>query len=100
MKYTYWLHEKIQKDFNESFAWYESKKAGLGYEFMDLVENKILQIVDNPERYGSKGNSRFREAHLRRFPFVIVFRIYKKKNEIFISAIHHTKKSPRKKYRK
>jgi len=31
MTYTYWLHEKIQPDFNEAFAWYEDKQEGLGY---------------------------------------------------------------------
>ena len=29
MRYTYWLHEKIQKDINEGFAWYEDKLEGL-----------------------------------------------------------------------
>ena len=28
MIYTYWLHEKIQTDFNEAFAWYEDKQEG------------------------------------------------------------------------
>jgi hypothetical protein len=33
MSYTYWLHEKIQKDLNEGFTWYEERRTGLGYEF-------------------------------------------------------------------
>jgi len=99
MKYTYWLHGEIQKDLNEGFAWYEDKADGLGYEFLTAIENRITEIVEHPETFGSKGNPRYREALVKRFPYVIVYRIYKKKKEIFISSIHHTKKSLKKKYR-
>ena len=100
MSYNYWLHEKVQTDFNEGFAWYEDKLEGLGYEFLVAVEKKIAEIVSHPKTFGSKGNPYYREALLDRFPYVIVYRIYKQKKEIFISAVHHTKKSSRKKYRR
>ena len=100
MRYTYWLHEKIQKDITEGFAWYEDRLEGLGYEFLEAIENRISEIVEHPETFGSKGNPRYREALLKKFPYVIVYKIYEKKKEIFISAVHHTKKSPKKKYRR
>jgi hypothetical protein len=100
MNYNYWLHEKVQTDFNEGFIWYEEKLKGLGNEFLADVEKKIGQIVAHPETFGSKGNPYYREALLDRFPYVIVYHIYKRKKEIFISAVHHTKKLSRKKYRR
>lgn len=100
MKYSYWLHEKIQEDFNEGFDWYEDKVKGLGHEFLNSIEAKISEIVEHPGTFGSKGNPRYREALIRKFPYVIVYKIYEKKKEIFISSIHHTKKSPKKKYRR
>lgn len=99
MSYIYWLHEKVQTDFNDGFAWYEERLEGLGYEFLDEIEIGINEIVAHPERFGSKGNPNYREALLKRFPYVIVYKLYKRKKEIFISAIHHTRKSPGKKYR-
>lgn len=81
MSYTYWLHEKVQVDFNEGFEWYEERKEGLGYEFLDAIENAIAEIVANPESYGSKENPNYREALLKRFPYVIVYRIYKRKKK-------------------
>ncbi len=99
MSYRYWLHQSIQQDFNEGYEWYEDKKVGLGMEFLTAVEKKIAEIVLDPEIYSSKGNPRYREAAIKRFPYVVVYRIYKRKKEIFISAVHHVKKSPRKKYR-
>jgi hypothetical protein len=49
MSYTYWLHEKIQKDLNEGFTWYEERRTGLGYEFLQAVENTISEIIAHPE---------------------------------------------------
>lgn len=100
MSYDYWLHEKVQTDFDEGFAWYENKRKGLGDEFLSDIEKKIADIINHPEAYGSKGNPTYREALLDNFPYVIVYRIYKQKKEIFISAVHHTKKSSRNKYRR
>lgn len=95
MKYTYWLHEKIQEDINGGFTWYEDKTKGLGFEFLNSIEKKISEIIEHPQSFGSNGNPRYREALANKFPYVIVYRIYEKKKEIFISSVHHTKKSPK-----
>jgi len=100
MSYTYWLHEKVQTDFDNGFAWYENKRKGLGDEFLLEIGKKIAGILNQPEAFGSKGHPNYREALLDRFPYVIVYRIYKRKKEIFISAVHHTKRSADKKYRR
>ncbi len=100
MSYTYWLHEKVQADFDNGFAWYENKRKGLGDEFLLDIEKKIDGILNQPEAFGSKGHLNYRKALLERFPYVIIYRIYKRKKEIFISTLHHTKKSSGKKYRR
>lgn len=41
MTYSYWLHEKVQADFNEGFAWYEDKLPGLGFEFLAAIEKNF-----------------------------------------------------------
>ena len=99
MSYTYWLHEKVQLDFSEAYEWYEDKKTGLGDEFLLAVEKKIVEIVTNPEYFGSKGNMKYREALTERFPFIIVYIINAKRNEIVICAVHNAKKSNKGKYR-
>ncbi len=99
MSYSYWLHEEIQKDLNEGFEWYEGRKIGLGHKFPEAVENTIAEIISHPEVFGSKGNPKFREALIKEFPYIIIYKIYKRKKEIFISTVHHTKKFPGKKYR-
>lgn len=100
MNYTYRLHPKVAKDYNEGYAWYEEKQVGLGERFLIEVRNKINEILKNPEVYSSKGRKSFREANVDKFPYLIVYKIDKRTREIYITSIHNTKKLPRKKYRK
>jgi len=58
------------------------------------------EIKQHPETYGSRDRKEFREAMVDYFPYLIVYKIHKRKKLIYISSIHHTKKHPRKKYRR
>ena len=100
MNYTYQIHPLVEKDFEEGYIWYEEKQKGLGERFINAVDAKIKQILQNPEAYGSRGIKSFREAAVDKFPYLVVYKISKRKKEIYVTSIHHTKKHPRKKYRK
>ena len=100
MSYTYRLHPDAYKDYSEAYTWYENRQPELGERFLKAVRNKIEKIILTPKAYGHKSNKTFREAKIEFFPYVIVYKIRNQSQEIFISSIHHTKKHPRKKYRK
>jgi plasmid stabilization system protein ParE len=100
MNYSYYLHPLADKDYAEAYAWYEDKEEGLGERFIVAVRKKIEAIISNPEVYGSKGKKEFREAMVEGFPYIIVYKLRKRKEQIFISSIHHAKKHPKHKYRK
>jgi plasmid stabilization system protein ParE len=100
MNYTYQIHPLVEKDFEEGYIWYEEKQKGLGERFINAVDAKIKQILQKPEAYGSRGIKSCREAAVDKFPYLVVYKISKRKMEIYITSIHHTKKHPRKKYRK
>jgi len=100
MSYTYQIHPLVERNFEEGYIWYEERQKGLGERFVNAVDTKIKQILQNPEVYGSKGVKSIREAEVDRFPYLVVYKINKRKKEIYINSIHHTKKHPRKKYRK
>jgi hypothetical protein len=100
MNYSVRFHSLTEIDYKEAYDWYESKSKGLGERFMQAIRNKLDNILLYPEAYGSKDNKQFREAQVDFFPFLIVYMINKKKKEIYIASIHHTKKDPRKKYRR
>jgi len=100
MSYTYRLHPLTQKDYDEAYAWYEEKQKGLGERFIKAVRQKIEEIALHPDLYSRKSNRTFKEAKVDFFPYTIVYKINKRGEELYISSIHHTKKHPRKKYRK
>ena len=100
MGYTRRLHHLIQRDYEEAYGWYEDQQKGLGERFIKAVRHTIEQITLHPETYGSRGNKNFREAKVEFFPYVVVFQLNKREKIVYISSIHHTKRHPRKKYRK
>jgi plasmid stabilization system protein ParE len=99
MPYSHHLHPLAHKDIIEAYEWYENQQEGLGDKFAAAVVQKIKNIASNPLANSSKGNNDFREALIRTFPFIIVYKVYELKREIFISSIHHASKHPRQKFR-
>ncbi len=98
--FTIYVHPAVELDYSEAYHWYELQRLGLGEELLANVRVQMQKIKDAPESFGSKGKKGFREAMVDGFPYLIVYKIYLKERRIFISSIHHTKKHPKKKYRK
>lgn len=100
MSYRIYFHPFAKEDYSDAYEWYENIKEGLGDRFSKAVRSKLKEIILQPKAYGSKGNIKFREAKIDFFPYLIVFKIKSRQKELYIAAIHHTKKNPKKKYRK
>lgn len=75
----------------EAYIWYEQQQPGLGEKFLGELEDKYQKISNNPRAYG-KRNESYRHIVLRKFPYVIVFRIIKK--TVVIYAVFHTSRNP------
>jgi mRNA-degrading endonuclease RelE of RelBE toxin-antitoxin system len=100
MTYKCEFHSEVEKDYSEAYEWYESQKKGLGERFLSFVRKKVGQIAEHPEHYGVRTRKDHREVQLDIFPYLIVYKIYKRSEAILIISIHNTRKHPRKKYRK
>ncbi len=94
------FHEGVASDYNVAYQWYEDQQKGLGDKFLAAINRKIHQIQANPDVYAIKSKPGYHEAAMIKFPYSIVYRVYKRQCEILITSIHHQKKHPRKKYRK
>ena len=92
------LRRIAEKEFDDSIAWYENEREGLGQEFRATIEEYFQRIADNPEWFpGVRGE--VRRAVVRRFPFVIHFLI--EKERIVILSVFHTSREPEQlKYRR
>jgi len=85
--------DRAKDDLELAFAWYERQRRGLGYEFLDCVENAVKSILDNPEMYRIS-YSIFRGCVVRRFPFSVFYAI--ESNEIVLHSIFDNRQDPEK----
>ena len=97
MAYEIAVKPGARKDMAESYFWYEDQKAGLGEEFLEEIRLKLKSLEINPLVFQIVKNP-FRQAPLKRFPFVIVYEILQR--EVIIYAVFHTNRSPKKKWRR
>ncbi len=80
----------------DAYDWYEEQKPGLGEEFLDELDGIYNKLSSHPEYFG-KVKKNFRQAALKRFPFVIVYEIIKK--EVVVFAVFHTSRNSKFKFR-
>jgi plasmid stabilization system protein ParE len=99
VNYQIVLHPDAEKEYQEAYLWYEEQVQGLGVRFEKAVENRLNQIITKPQMYPKKRGV-FREVKIETFPYVIVYKIYARKRMVFISAVYHASRNPRRKYRR
>lgn len=80
----------------EAYQWYEQQKQGLGEEFLTELDSYYTKLQSHPEYFG-KIKKNFRQAVLKRFPYVIVYEIIK--TEVVVFAVFHTKSNPKLKFK-
>ena len=98
--FSYELISRAEKEYLDSYLWYEGQQAGLGLRFGACVRKKLQYISANPDLY-SKKNGQFYETTLGKpFPFVVIFLVDKKRSRIIVTSIFHTSRHPRKRYKK
>ena len=78
-----------------AYDWYKTQKPGLGEEFLDELDGVYLKLEAHPEYFG-KVKKNFRQAALKRFPFVILYEIIKA--EVVVFAVFHTSRNPKLKF--
>lgn len=82
MSYPVAFHPQVESDASEAYHWYELQQKGLGERFLANVYDTINIIKQSPETFGAKSRKHYREAMVRDFPYLIVYRFYPGKNEI------------------
>ena len=51
MRYDLVIKEEAELDIFESYQWYESKRNGLGEEFLNVLEGYFKDIQQSPTHY-------------------------------------------------
>ena len=92
MKYRLIVKPPAELDINEAAQWYDSKRAGLGEQFIHAVEEKLLLIEDNPNLYQVRYKAT-RLALIKRFPFAIHYTI--EQEVVYVLAVLSTSRNPK-----
>lgn len=85
-------HPAIADELEEIRDHYESCSPGLGRDFVDEFERQILTIAAMPTRW-MVANGDIRRSLMRRFPYVILFRIVGD-DAIRVTVVKHEKRHP------
>ena len=92
MNYDIVLLSYAVKDIQEAYDWYKTKSKDLAHRFYDEVDHYMNFIRNNPLNFSIRSNG-FRQAPLKVFPFLIIYKI--KKNQILVYSVFHTSKNPK-----
>jgi len=90
MKIQY--HPALRAELEEARDYYDERSPGLGREFIDEFERQILIVAAMPKRWMIVEQD-IRRVLMKRFPFVIYFRIIKD-GGIRITVVKHEKRHP------
>ena len=85
------------KNLTTAYEWYEQQLKGLGEDFLEELDSVINFIVLNAEGC-QKRYKDFRQAMLKRFPYVVVYEI--EKTKVIVYNIINTRRSVRKRFKK
>ena len=94
MKYQLQVDRRAFLEMQEAYDYYEGEQNGLGERFKTEIEKSLLSITTYPFRY-SKIEDEIRQCIVHRFPFVIVYEVFKE--VIVVYSLFHTKRNPKSK---
>jgi plasmid stabilization system protein ParE len=99
MKRGFVLRRIAEREFDDSIAWYDNQREGLGQEFRATIERCLQRIADNPELFPKVRGEVRRVVVPGRFPFVIHFLI--EEQCVVVFSVFHTSREPEQlKYRR
>ena len=94
MEYILEIIDEAHLEIIEAYIYYEDKQLGLGEQFLEQLNSYFTRIVDHPKHFPQK-RIPYREAFLKRFPYLIIYEISGEK--IIIYSIFNTWQDPEKK---
>jgi toxin ParE1/3/4 len=86
------FHSEARAELDNSVAYYERQKAGLGLDFLSEVEQAIGKIQQNPSIGAPYKIAQLRRYVLQCFPHLIFYTEFKE--FIWVVAIAHGKRRP------
>lgn len=91
MTYILEVKDEANLEIIEAYLYYEEKRRGLGEEFLEHLDSYFDRITTNPKHFPQKRKP-YREAFIKRFPFLIVYEVIK--NKVIVYSVFNTWQNP------
>ena len=88
----YRFHPAAAGEHLDNVAFYESRQAGLGGDYLAEFEAVLNHICTEPNFYPLDSEPDIHRAGMRRFPFHILYRITQR--DILVLAVAHHRRRP------
>lgn len=79
------------QDIGDAYDWYESRRVGLGAEFLEKLEDCFRSICDFPESHGIVYKN-YRRALIQRFPYSVFYEV--ETETIRVYCVFHGSQNP------
>ena len=87
----YRFHPEAEDELHEAYAFYESRRAGLGRRFAEAFDRALADVLQEPFAWPILEEP-FRVTRLRKFPYGIVFD--PREREVVVVAVMHLHRLP------
>ena len=94
LSYRISIDPKALEDIQDATDWYNEQLSGLGGHFQKQVKAQISSLKKNPRAYSVRYED-VRCMFIKRFPFLVHFRVSEKKKVVEVFAVLHTSRNPR-----
>ena len=84
---------EAELDLAQAYVWYESRRNGLGEEFLSSVDACLEGIRRQPEMYPVVHEA-YRRSLIRRFPYAVFYEYAE--TTVTVYAVFHTSRDPQK----
>ncbi len=89
------FHPLVADDLSAAIDWYEDRSEGLGLRFRALIDARFDDIVRMPEIFPQAfDDADFRFARIRRFPYLVLFRL--RDETVYVFGVFHSATDPTK----
>jgi plasmid stabilization system protein ParE len=85
------LAPEAEQDIDEAYAWYESRRFGLGEEFLSSVDACINAICRTPKMHATIHET-FRRGLVRKFPYAVFYDF--DGATVIVYCVFHTSQNP------
>jgi plasmid stabilization system protein ParE len=85
------LVPEAEGDVTQAYGWYETRRIGLGEEFLSCLDACFKKICRTPEAY-AKIHENYRRGLVRRFPYAVFYEYTA--GTVTVYSVFHTSQDP------